>query len=489
MALDANHTPGSGDHVGDHNLLDAALGGKAPLIHTQTASTITDFVEAAQDAVAAMLAGANGVTLSYNDAGNTLTITGTGTGGVTDPETVRDTIGAALLGVGLVSVTVNDAADTITITTAATQNRTDAQTDTLLAAKAPAASPTFTGTVSGVTKASVGLGSVDNTSDAGKPVSTAQAAAINAAIANLVTTDTLTVATDELTARIAEVRGAPNPYNLYPVYYADATGWPSVDALTLLLPVVWIGGTVQPPQGRWTGAYAHVWLKADGTIVTYAARYDFEGMTAGAAIDTAALASGQQWDVTSTTAAGVTAVAQASPVYAGIRSGKFTTGTTAAQVWAAWRGRGSTTESTLSALFYLTSYPPSNTTLLRRRVQTSPGVYGSSSGARITPAGIVDFMDASFNVMYSTPSAIPLNTWVAIEDHRVASATPANQRASAWVQPVGGAVVVLGDDTTVRNAGTSLDEHAVGILANVASWSVSVDEVRLGASGRQFATL
>jgi hypothetical protein len=41
------------------------------------------------------------------------------------------------------------------------------------------ASPTFTGTVSGVTKTHVGLGNVDNTSDANKPVSTAQQTALN----------------------------------------------------------------------------------------------------------------------------------------------------------------------------------------------------------------------------------------------------------------------------------------------------------------------
>ena len=40
--------------------------------------------------------------------------------------------------------------------------------------KADIASPTFTGTVGGVTKGMVGLGNVDNTSDANKPVSTAQ---------------------------------------------------------------------------------------------------------------------------------------------------------------------------------------------------------------------------------------------------------------------------------------------------------------------------
>ena len=43
---------------------------------------------------------------------------------------------------------------------------------------APKASPTFTGTVSGITKAMVGLVSVDNTADYAKPVSAAQATAI-----------------------------------------------------------------------------------------------------------------------------------------------------------------------------------------------------------------------------------------------------------------------------------------------------------------------
>ena len=49
---------------------------------------------------------------------------------------------------------------------------------TAVSLKAPLASPTFTGTVSGITKAMVGLGSVDNTADAAKPVSTATATAI-----------------------------------------------------------------------------------------------------------------------------------------------------------------------------------------------------------------------------------------------------------------------------------------------------------------------
>jgi hypothetical protein len=61
---------------------------------------------------------------------------------------------------------------------------TPADVSAAVASKAPLASPAFTGTPTGITKAHVGLGNVDNTSDASKPVSTAQAA-INATKAPL----------------------------------------------------------------------------------------------------------------------------------------------------------------------------------------------------------------------------------------------------------------------------------------------------------------
>ena len=48
-----------------------------------------------------------------------------------------------------------------------------------LIGKAPTNNPTFTGTVSGITKAMVGLENVDNTSDASKPISTATQTALN----------------------------------------------------------------------------------------------------------------------------------------------------------------------------------------------------------------------------------------------------------------------------------------------------------------------
>ncbi len=96
---------------------------RAPLPHTS--ASVTDFTEAAQDAIAALLAGVSGVSLSYDDVADSLTITGGGSGGL-DAEQVRDAIGVALIGSGLITVVSNDAFDTITIATTATANSTDA---------------------------------------------------------------------------------------------------------------------------------------------------------------------------------------------------------------------------------------------------------------------------------------------------------------------------------------------------------------------------
>lgn len=60
--------------------------------------------------------------------------------------------------------------------------------------KAPLASPTFTGTVAGVTKTHVGLANVDNTTDANKPVSTAQQTALDAKVERTFTKRTITTA-------------------------------------------------------------------------------------------------------------------------------------------------------------------------------------------------------------------------------------------------------------------------------------------------------
>ena len=103
--------------------------------------------------------------------------------------TVADAITAAL-------TTAGTAADTKVSTAVAgltkssvglsnVDNTTDAgkpistAAQTALDLKAPLANPTFTGTVAGVTKAHVDLGNVDNTADTAKPVSTATQTALD----------------------------------------------------------------------------------------------------------------------------------------------------------------------------------------------------------------------------------------------------------------------------------------------------------------------
>lgn len=75
-----------------------------------------------------------------------------------------------------------------------------------LAAKAPLASPTFTGTVAGVTKTMVGLGSVDNTTDAAKPISTATQTAL-----------------DDLDDRVTDLEEAPGGGTSAAVTHATVT--------------------------------------------------------------------------------------------------------------------------------------------------------------------------------------------------------------------------------------------------------------------------
>jgi hypothetical protein len=81
---------------------------------------------------------------------------------------------------GTVSLTANTSIGTVDSTEIGYLNGVTSAIQTQLDAKAPIADPTFTGTVSGVTKAMVGLGNVDNTTDANKPVSTATQTALDA---------------------------------------------------------------------------------------------------------------------------------------------------------------------------------------------------------------------------------------------------------------------------------------------------------------------
>jgi hypothetical protein len=174
--LDAARLPGSVVLTTDARLSDA----RQPLTHQHTASQISDFTSAV---VAAAPPTTNASLL---------------TSGTIPDARISSAIARTADVSSAVAAVVNAAPATLdTLAELASALGSDANFSTTvtnaLAAKAPLASPTFTGTVSGITAAMVGLGNVNNTSDASKPVSTAQAAA-DAAVASAAASDATTKA-------------------------------------------------------------------------------------------------------------------------------------------------------------------------------------------------------------------------------------------------------------------------------------------------------
>jgi len=215
-------------YFSDERAQDAVANSLAAGTHTNITVTYNDAAnslslaaapgyvdEQAVDAVAAALAAGThtNISVSYNDAGNAISLTGAQT---YNDENAQDAIGNNL-GTGL---SYNDTTGAISVdSTIATKTYADnavstgisnlvasspATLDTLnelaaalgndasfsttvtnsIATKAPIASPTFTGTVSGITKTMVGLANVDNTTDASKPISTATQTALDAKLAS-----------------------------------------------------------------------------------------------------------------------------------------------------------------------------------------------------------------------------------------------------------------------------------------------------------------
>jgi hypothetical protein len=110
---------------------------------------------------------------AYNDKINNAAFTGTNTKTLTLTQLDGGTLTPTFTDLqGVTSVTAGTGLTSGTITT----------TGTLavdFGVVAPLANPTFTGTVGGITKSMVGLGNVDNTSDANKPISSATQTALN----------------------------------------------------------------------------------------------------------------------------------------------------------------------------------------------------------------------------------------------------------------------------------------------------------------------
>ena len=136
---------------------------------------------------------------------------------------------------------VTDAQQTVITNTSGTNtgdNATNTQYSGLATSKANIDSPTFTGTVSGITKSMVGLGNVDNTSDLLKPISTATQTALNAKanIASPTFTGTVTtpaiVVSSETASTLASFDASKNIKSLSTTIYPSLTEIALVKGLT-----------------------------------------------------------------------------------------------------------------------------------------------------------------------------------------------------------------------------------------------------------------
>jgi hypothetical protein len=158
---------------------------------TYADNAATTAVAAAIDSAPATLNTLNELAAAINDDASfaSTVTTALGTKAPIDSPTFTGTVaGITKSMVGLSDV--DNTTDALKPISTATQTALDAklasatasttyETITNVALKAPIANPTFTGTVAGITKSMVGLGSVDNTADTEKPVSTAQQTALN----------------------------------------------------------------------------------------------------------------------------------------------------------------------------------------------------------------------------------------------------------------------------------------------------------------------
>ena len=196
------------EKVGVNNsAVTTSLDYRVKQLETNPVASYTD--EEARDAIALALRTSGGITVSSDDIANTITLSTDSTIATKTyvdtavsnlGSTVADTyVPDSLVGNpdGIATLDSNSriplaqlgnlidgapaALDTLNELAAAINDDASyaATITTALGAKAPIASPTFTGTVGGITKDMVGLANVDNTTDALKPVSTATQTALD----------------------------------------------------------------------------------------------------------------------------------------------------------------------------------------------------------------------------------------------------------------------------------------------------------------------
>ena len=162
-------------NIVDDSIVNADINSAADIVDTKLA-TISTALKVSNSATTATSVNTVSAIVARDASGNfvagtiTAALTGTASGNL---------VSGGALGTPSSGVADNMTSNTEAAGDSTTQLATTAFVTTADDLKANLADPTFTGTVSGVTKTMVGLGNVDNTSDAGKPVSTAGQTALD----------------------------------------------------------------------------------------------------------------------------------------------------------------------------------------------------------------------------------------------------------------------------------------------------------------------
>ena len=196
------------EKVGVNNsAVTTSLDYRVKQLETNPVASYTD--EEARNAIGTALTGSGGITVTPNNVANTITVSTDNTIATkTYVDTAVSNLGSTAASTyvpvsevgqpdGIATLDINSriplsqlgnlvdgapaALDTLNELAAAINDDASyaATITTALGNKAPIASPTFTGTVGGITKSMVGLANVDNTTDALKPVSTATQTALD----------------------------------------------------------------------------------------------------------------------------------------------------------------------------------------------------------------------------------------------------------------------------------------------------------------------
>lgn len=351
----------------------------------------------------------------------------------------------------------------------------DAPTVPGLAGKAPLASPTFTGTVQGVTKGHVGLGNAENTADADKPVSLLQQAALDDLAVDVADRATNGALTGHVTS------GLHYGHVAWAVEDAVA-GWPALRPNAGL--VIWVAlGEASPDPTAWQ--YPDILFKTATTApppVTYLTRFTTEGYAAAATI-VAGLVNGSGTAPDSVNApAGTSITAVSSPVLSGTRAARFAinSGTAATTVFAQWNASvGTRAAVTFGCQVLLPVAPTANTIVLRARDVAAAAP--TRVALRVTPSMTVQLLDAASTAI-DTTSTLTVTAgekfWAELQYDGV------GQFLRARITKADGVTEeVLGDLATVRNVGIVgarvCDTYEVGVLTSLAGpVEVVADEVR-----------